>query len=159
MKLKGSIAVFAVAALFAGSAAAIDIEQCQLDIGFTTYVASKQTASSGAWTVVTDQAKPDAAGNSGFTSNNSVGSCAVPKGKRLIVTVPGPMTSDQCSMYNTLGSASGKLNSNKPGEAWTALYKMDQKLDVLYSQNKLSDGARTAIRAAIVTAQTCINTP
>jgi hypothetical protein len=62
-------------------------------------------------------------------------------------------------MYNSLGSASGKLNSGKPDEAWTALYKMDQKLDVLFSQNKLTDGPRTAIRAAIVTAQSCITAP
>ena len=155
MKVKGSIAVFAVAAAFAGSVAAQStIDQCRADVGFNAYLDSLKPESTrlptGVWKVVTEQQALYA-----FTNNRWVEYCDVPR-NRMIIRIKERMTVDQCSVYNALGSADQKLNASKPGDAFVVLYKLEDKLNTLVGQGKVSASGRAAINASIDTAQACI---
>ena len=155
MQLKGSIAVFAVAAALAGSVAAQStIDQCRADVGFDTYFDSVKPGSTteptGVWKVVSEQQA-----NYAFTGNRWVNYCDVPK-NRTLVRIDERMTVDQCSVYNALGSADQKLNASKPGDAFVVLYKLEDKLNTLVSQGKVSASGRDAIKASIDVAQACI---
>ena len=153
MKLKGSIAIFAVAAAFAGTVAAqsSDLDDCRADVGFNTYLSGKaDPADPGVWQVVTEQQAKNA-----FINAKTVASCDVPR-NRTITTIKGPMTVDQCSVYNSLGSADQKLSVAKLGDAFTVLFKLEDKLNTLVGQGKVTSTGRDAINASIDVAQACI---
>jgi hypothetical protein len=153
MKLKGSIAVFAVAAAFAGNALAETlVADCQGLIGFAAYKASFAATGTGtgtgAWAEV---AGPVPA----FTGNRLV-TCTVPKNKKETYNL-GQMQNDECGLYSALASADGKVAAAKLFEAQSGLATMQSKLKTMYDYGKLNFDGYTAISGAVGQAQTSVN--
>lgn len=176
MKLKGSIAVFAVAAAFAGNVAAGDMGLCLQAIGFTgadhvvnpanTINPQAVDAETGVWKVISQQQQAAA-----FLGNKYSSSCLVPKnvkGKGSLDQVPiytadggKPLTVDQCSFYQSLGSADAKLWAFKTLEAVKELDTLKAKAKGLSDPSvtpkpKLTAEAAAAIGSAVDAAITCI---
>ncbi|HSO07985.1 MAG TPA: hypothetical protein VLW45_12145 [Pelomicrobium sp.] len=99
-----------------------------------------------------------------FTSNNRINECLVKmvessaKGKPAtsISTLSGPMSKDECSMYNYLSSVDSKLEQAKLGDAKSVIDGMVAKIDTLYGTGKLIDPGYTDVRAAAAAVQTCV---
>lgn len=178
MKLKGSIAVFAVAAAVAGSAVAGGAD-CLQDIGFTaadgkTHDVNPANTSNpqvvdgqfGVWKAISQQQQASA-----FLGNKFSTECLVPKSVKgkgaaaqvqvYTADVGKPLTVDQCSFYQALGSADAKLWVGKTLEAITDLDTLKAKARKLSDSSvtpkpKLTvDGAK-AIGDAVDAALTCI---
>lgn len=178
MKLKGSIAVFAVAAAFAGSALAGGAA-CLQDIGFTaadgvSHIVNPANTTNpqsvdgqfGVWKVISQQQQASAFLNSKYTS-----SCMVPKSIKgkgsldqvQVYTAAAGMnlTVDQCSFYQSLGSADAKLWAGKTLEAVNDLDTLKAKAKSLSDSSvtpkpKLTADAAAAIGSAVDAAITCI---
>jgi hypothetical protein len=174
MKLKASIAVFAVAAAFAGSVVATEIVDCRIAIGFTgadnavnpanlnVPVVASQT---GVWKAISTQQV-----NGYFLGKPATTACIVPKsskGNKVIEGVPinsataEPLTQDQCSMYQSLGSADQKMAGAKLDEAAGILVTLQGKLTTLSTPDrkgkvKLDPSAVTAISGSIDEALSCM---
>ena len=184
MKLKGSIAVFAVAAAFAGSAVAGDMGQCLTDIGVTGPIQADGTFKhavnpanaatptqdvaneTGIWKVIS---LTQIAG--GFLNNKFTSSCLVPKSLKgkggvdqfQVVTADAGknLTVDQCSFYQALGSADAKLWVGKTVEAVGDLDTLKTKARNLSDPSvtpkpKLTSDAAKAIGDAVDAALFCI---
>lgn len=138
--MKKSIVVFALAAAFGGSAAAGTWE-CQNELGYQAWYNSYQVwnGGSGAWAVTRDNF-------ASFKSNNTVAACVIPKNgskKSTLGTVDTPtnspdMTTDMCSVFTSLASASDKVASGKYPDAYQTLTNLSAKLDTMASQAKPS---------------------
>lgn len=149
MKMKGSIAVFAVAAAFAGSGAASQsIDSCRNAIGWWTVITSGVTGATLAIQDNTDEFIKKA-------GTKMVQSCTVPKRKGISTTLDGPMAVDECSLYNELAAADDKLSVGKAGDAYLKLSGAVSKIDTLTGQGKLSVAGQAAIRPTAVAAQLC----
>ena len=155
--MKKSIVVFAVAAACAGSAAAGPLE-CQNELGYQAWYNGGQLWNGGskAWAVTRDNFDS-------FKSNNTVAACVIPKnGKKqstlgTVDTLTGmsDMTTDMCTVFTSLASASDKVASGKYTDAYTTLTNLSAKLDTMASQAKPSlvapgyGAVKTAISNAI----------
>jgi hypothetical protein len=166
--IKGSAVAFAVAAVFAGGAMAHDdtdsILACVVDVGFTTDGKTVNPANgpdggtenvdgqTGVWQAIT---KSDWA----FQSAPTTDPCMVPKntkGKTVTEQVAvSAKNGDQCSMYQSLGSANQKLMQGKLGDAFSTLSKLKAKADTLSQPDrkgkvKLAVGDTTQGGAALI---------
>jgi hypothetical protein len=153
MKVKGSIAVFAVAAAFAGSVAAetIKVADCQALLGYDAFKQSwdgKTGTGIGAWLTVANS-------TSSFTGGKTV-TCSVPKNRKESYDL-GTMTNDQCGMFGALASADGKVAAAKLFDAQSVLASMQSKLSTLYTYGKLDKTGYDAISGDVGKAQTCVN--
>lgn len=152
----------AIAAALAALGAAQAATDCRPLIGIDTLVNPPTVADSiapppTAWTTVD-------ANSASFLSRNTVEACSVKvvitsaKGKPTTKTldVPGPMTQDECSLYQYLSSIDSKLVQKKFAEAYTAATATVAKVDNLGGTAKLVDPGYAAIRSAAVAVQTCV---
>lgn len=166
--IKGSAVAFAIAAVFTGSAIAHentdDVLACVVDVGFTTDGRVVNPANGP------DGTQVDKAGQTGvwqaisksdwaFQNPPTTDPCMVPKStKGRTVTVQVEVyakNGDQCSMYQSLGSANQKLMQAKLGEAWDTLIKLQAKADTLSQPDrkgkvKLAAGDTTQGGAALI---------
>jgi hypothetical protein len=129
---------------------------CTDEIGFDTTTAAP--TGGGAWAAVS-------ANSGSFLGKKGVLNCEVKvvgttaKGKPpTSIFLAGPMTQDQCSMYNYLSSVDSKLSATPPktGEALTVINSMIAKVDTLAATGKLVDPGYTAIGDAADAVQLCI---
>lgn len=143
-----------------GSAQAATVGDCRALIGIDSAVNPPVIAPPPtAWTTV------DANGVS-FQSKRTVESCSVKvvvtsaKGKPTTtsLTIGGPLTQDECSMYNFLSSIDSKLVQGKIADAYTTAGTMLGKVDSLGSTAQLIDPGYAAIRTAVAGVQSCIAT-
>lgn len=155
-RLKGTIAVFAVAAAFAGNAVAGSYE-CQNALGYQAWYNGGQVwnGGSGAWAATRDNFDS-------FKSKNTVTACVIPKNgskKSTLGTVdtayPVPatsdMTTDMCSVFTGLASASDKVAAGKLGDAYSTLMALSARLDTIRSASptKLADPGFGLVKAAV----------
>lgn len=153
MALCGSMLLAAI-----GTAQAAAVDECRALIGIDSAVNPPVIAPPPTtWTTVDS--------NGGyFQSRRTVESCTVKvvvtaaKGKPTTtsVTIAGPMTQDECSMYSFLSSIDSKLVQGKIADAYTAAGNMVGKIDSLGSNAQLIDPGYAAIRNATVAVQSCI---
>lgn len=143
-----------------GSAQAATVGECRSLIGIDSAVNPPIIAPPPtAWTTV------DTYGDS-FQSQRSLESCTVkvvvstPKGKPTTtsLTLAGPLTQDECSMYSFLSSIDSKLVQGKVASAYTTAGTMVGKIDSLGSTAQLIDPGYAAIRNAASGIQACIAT-
>ncbi len=154
LSIAAGVAVAVTATLAGAKAQAQEtVDSCRATVGY------KVNPGGGAWGAV--DANSDA-----FLSRRSLASCEVKvvgtsvKGKPATTTeiLPGPMTSDECSMYNSLSSVDSKLNQAKLSEAHSVITAMLAKVDDLYATGKLTQAGQQAIGSAGRTVRTCIST-
>jgi hypothetical protein len=124
MKLKASIAVFAVAAAFGGNVAANEIQdkaaECRALIGYAAFVASYSSgtpAGTGAWLAVANEQE--------FTQSNII-ACSIPKNKKVSFSV-GTMPAAQCGLLSKLASADNKFVPSKETQALAILAAMPEQ--------------------------------
>jgi hypothetical protein len=178
MKLKASIAVFAVAAAFAGNVTATEVVDCRVSVGFTTAENKVNTANTavpqivanetGVWKAISVQQTIGY-----FLGKPATTTCMVPKnskGRVVIEAVPVgtadvrfDLTQDQCSMYQSLGSADQKLANGRFEEAAGILSTLQGKLTTLSTPDKggkikLDPAGAKAISDSIDAAVWCIAT-
>jgi len=149
--LSPTLAALAVAGALsaAGAAQAATVTECRAAVGFN--------AASGAWGAV-------AASTDYFLSRRTVGSCEVKvvgsssKGKPTTSTLllGGPMTQDECSLYNYLSSVDSKLNQAKVSDAYVMISGMVAKVGDLFATGKLGAAGYEKILPAAQAAQQCI---
>lgn len=146
----GRIAL-ASAAAFMGVASAATVDQCRALDGF------KSSPQGGAWLVVRNNA--DA-----FLGKKETQNCLVKdvtpsaKGKPSTSYVEeGPMTMDQCSMYNYLSSIDSKLNSYKAADALTQADSMVLKINTMFTTSKLTQDGYNALFGAASALRGCID--
>lgn len=158
--VKGSAVAFAVAVALSGSALATEVVDCAKDIGFTTdtrivnpanFDPSNQVGlQTGVWQAITL-----AQMNGAFSGKPQDGECIVPKnakGKQVVVGVPVPAPfNDQCSMYQSLGSANQKLAESKLTEAIGILDTLASKAATLSIPNRKGETKLTAAGAQAIT--------
>jgi hypothetical protein len=111
----------------------------------------------GAWGAVTA-----AGGDFKVTAKNTVANCEVKvvgtsdkKAPPKSVFLAGPMTQDQCSLYNYLSSIDSKMTAGKTGEAQTVAAALVSKIDNLGATGKLSDPGYTDVSAGAHDVQAC----
>ena len=134
----------------AGWAQAATVDGCRSLIGMST--------STAAWGAVV------AAGDTGaFLGNKDTANCSIKvvgtsaKGKPgTTYILAGPMTADECSMYNYLSSTDSKLNQAKVGEAYSVATSTVAKVTNLYSSGKLTLTGFNSLYPATVAIQSCI---
>jgi hypothetical protein len=154
MKLKGSIAVFAVAAAFAGNVAANEIQdkaaECRALIGYAAFVASTATprVGTGAWLAV------DGASDQ-FTPSNII-VCSIPKNKKVNYLV-GTIPAARCGLYSKLASADNKFVPLKESQSLAILEALPAQTQKLVWESKLTEPGKASIDAAVASAQTCVS--
>ncbi len=148
--LRSSLAAAAALMACAGFAQAATVDSCRSLIGMSTGTA--------AWGAVV------AAGDTGaFLGNKDTANCSIKvvgtsaKGKPgTTYIMAGPMTADECSMYNHLSSTDSKLNQAKVGEAYTMATSTVAKVNSLYSTGKLTLTGFNSLYPATVAIQSCV---
>lgn len=155
--IKAALAATACAAalLAATGAAQAQTTSCRSLIGFNTLLVSPLDPPSGAWAVT------EANGDS-FLGNKDVADCAVkvvtgPKA-RISATIyeAGPMTQNECSVYNSLSSIDSKLAQGKKGSAYDTVTTLISRVDGWAGTAKLVDPGYGAIRTSLTAVQSCI---
>ncbi len=86
-----------------------------------------------------------------------VASCTVPKTKGISVTFDGPMSVDECSVYNDLGASDSKLAVGKLPDAKSKLGFLYTKINTLAGDGKLTATAAGQISGAVSTAYNCVD--
>jgi hypothetical protein len=154
MKLKGSIAIFAVAAAFAGHVAAQTADdqkfgECIAKIGWSSFLGAKSdpTQWTGAWAGVNEA--------STYFQNSNPVACSIPKNKRESFFV-GNMTAAQCGLYSKVSSAGTKFASNKAPEAQSLLGGLFGQTDKLVREGKLRADGKPIIDNAVLEAHKCV---
>ena len=147
MKLKGSIAVFAVAAAFAGQVAAqVTYGDCVGKIGWAAFIATP-SSQQGAWGAVTQA--------TGYFQNSNPVFCSIPKNKKLSYPV-GDMTAAQCGIYSKVASASTKFEANKELESQAILGALPGQTKKLVTEGKLHLEGKAIIDTAVLDAWKCV---
>lgn len=149
------LAVAAVALCAAAGAAQAQTATCRALIGFNSLLAQPLDPATGAWGVTENS------GDS-FLGKREVDNCAVkvvtgPRAKTsMVVYEAGPMTQNECSVYNTLSSIDSKLAQGKVGDAGSTVANLISRLDGWAGTAKLIDPGYGAIRTAVTRVQSCI---
>lgn len=152
-RMKGLAAV--VLALCAAAGGAQAQTSCRSLIGFNSLLAQPLDPATGAWGVT------ETYGGS-FLSKRDIDNCAVkvvtgPRAKiSAVVYEAGPMTQDECSVYNTLSSIDSKLAQGKIADAGSTTANLIARLDGWAGTAKLIDPGYGAIRTAVTQVQACI---
>ena len=150
--MKKSIVVFAVAAAFAGSVAAQQLtESCRSAVGWWTI--GTDTGPTGA-----TQTTSTNSGEFGLKAGTKIVSCTVPKNKGISFTFNQKMSQDECSVYNALASSDSKLSVGKLLDASSQLGILYTKLNTLAGDGKLTSTGAANIGAAVIAAQSCVDT-
>jgi hypothetical protein len=137
----------------AGTAQAATVSSCLALIG--------KADITGAWKAVQD------AGDANpiqFLGNKTTQDCSIKevgtstKGKpRMEYKMAGPMTADECSMYNHLSSTDSKLNQAKVADALAVATSTVDKVNTLYQTGKLIyEPGYTSLFAATEAVRSCI---
>jgi len=132
-----------------------DVAACRALTGFDTAAGGVVTGG-GVWQSVADNA-------ASFLGGRTVANCEVKvvtssgKGKPATsVFLAGPMTKDECSLFNFLSSIDSKLATAKADNALLTAGAMVSKVDDLGATGKLVDPGYTAIRDGAAGLQECI---
>ncbi|WP_298824635.1 hypothetical protein [uncultured Piscinibacter sp.] len=158
METRSKRTAAAAAVLVALSAAVGSVQaqtSCRDLIGFNSLLAKPLEPTTGAWAATEDN------GDS-FLGNKDVDNCAVkvvtgPRAKvSMTVYEAGPMTQNECSVYNTLSSIDSKLEQGKVADAGSTTTKLISRLDGWAGSAKLIDPGYGQIRTAITQVQSCI---
>lgn len=149
--LSRQVAALAVSGVLSAvcAAQAATVTECRAAVGFNS--------ASGAWGAV-------AASSDYFLSRRTIGSCEVKvvgtssKGKppTSSLVLSGPMTQDECSLYNYLSSVDSKLNQAKVSDAYVTISGMVAKVGDLFATGKLGAPGYEKVLPAAQTAQQCI---
>lgn len=142
LAVSGALSVFC-------TAQAATVTECRAAVGFNS--------ASGAWGAV-------ATSSDYFLSRRTVGTCEVKvvgsttKGKppTSSLVLSGPMTQDECSLYNYLSSVDSKLNQAKVSDAYVTISNMVAKVGELFATGKLAAAGYETILPAAQTAQQCV---
>jgi hypothetical protein len=151
--MKGLAAVALVLSTAAAGAQAQTT--CRSLIGFSSLLAQPLDPASGAWAVT------ETYGDS-FLGKKDVDNCVVkvvtgPRAKTsMTVYEAGPMTQNECSVYNTLSSIDSKLAQGKIAEAASTTATLISRLDGWAGTAKLIDPGYGKIRTAVTDVQSCI---
>lgn len=152
-RIKGLAAV--AVALCAAAGASQAQTTCRSLIGFSSLLAQPLEPATGAW------AATQASGDS-FLGKKDVDDCAVkvvtgPRAKTsTVVYEAGPMTQNECSVYNSLSSIDSKLALGKVAEAASTTATLISRLDGWAGTAKLIDPGYATVRTAVTQVQACI---
>ena len=161
------ISAVAATAAFSGGALAqqyippATVGQCLRLDGFAGGAVANQ---GGAWVIVQSQGanRTDGAQDA-FQGNKDTPNCQIKlvdgsakqAGKTATYIQAGPMTKDECSVYNYLSSIDSKLNQAKASEANTVADGLVSKVSGLFTTGKLSTSGYNAIFPAVTELRKC----
>lgn len=149
--MKKSIVAFALAAAFTGSVAAQSYtDNCRIAVGWWTVTTSGATGA-------TLSTMNNSGGFAQKAGTKMVASCSVPKNKGISITLDGPMSVDECSVYNDLGASDSKLAASKLPDAKSKLGFLYTKINTLAGDGKLTALAAAEISGAVLTAYNCVD--
>ena len=154
-RMKGIVSATLLALCAAGGSAQAQSTTCRSLIGFSSLLAQPLDPATGTWAVT--QAYGDS-----FLGKKDVTNCEVkvvtgPRAKTsTVVYEAGPMTQNECSVYNSLSSIDSKLSQGKNADAAGTVATLLSRLDGWAGTAKLIDPGYAAIRTSVTQVQACI---